>query len=351
MDYAALVELIGFDIIFLGLLTLLTCYIARTLWRVSRSSECLVAFRKGWEQYCDYLEGCVQRHKGEEGPGKAEQTEKDKADETDASTKRPARATQLIGMLLMASVLGMVINIVGDRLLDSDVFVRTIPFIWSDVRENKETKKEERRWWPCVTWHPEDAIKYDALKAVSNLYNDQKDTFQANHKITKAECDNWDEGSEGESGKEAAIYQKGESHAKELFQRAYAWTLSSNNTSVQAALRYEYLVIKVLRTLFASSIILLLVAIFGPWRRAAVLRLLGAKIETPLAAKIKAWVICVLLFSLPFLFLALWSTQSKRYDKKVFHAYILMAKDNDNDVLKLSPGATPSPTPPTQNGK
>jgi hypothetical protein len=31
MDYSALIELVGFDIIFLGLLTLLTCYVAREL--------------------------------------------------------------------------------------------------------------------------------------------------------------------------------------------------------------------------------------------------------------------------------------------------------------------------------
>lgn len=145
MDYAALIELVGFDIIFLGLLTILTCYVGRELWTAPRSSDCLKAFNGGWEKYKSYLQGCIEETEDCQPPG--------------SSTTRPPRAAQLIGMLLMASLLGMVINIVGDRLLDNDMFVRNIPFVWPEFRENKQTKTTALRWWPCVTWHPENAIK------------------------------------------------------------------------------------------------------------------------------------------------------------------------------------------------
>jgi hypothetical protein len=331
MDYTAVIELVGYDIIFLGLMTLLTCYVGWELWHAPSASKSLTAFGDGWEKYKSYLQGCLEKPED--------------CATTVNSTPRPPRAAQLIGMLLMASVLGMVINIIGDRMLDSDLIVRNIPFVWPEYNKNGGIGFE---YWPSETWHPEDAIKYDALKSVGNLYtNPRKNEFQAWHKTKDpqdakckdpgvSDCREWN----------TKGYEEKEDYAKELFQRAYASVLSSDNKPIQSVLRYEYLAIKVLRTLFASSIILLLIAVFGPWRRSIWRRLRKREEETDQSqreSKIRTVLTPVLLLALPLLFLALWSTQSKRYDKKIFHAYLMLSKDDD--VLKAPPDSTPAPTP------
>lgn len=315
MDYAAFIELVGFDIIFLGLLTLLTCYIARELWRKGWPSKTFEAIACGWRDYKNYLQGCL---------GSSEEQ------------KTTARAAQLIGMLLMASLLGMVINIMADRLLDNDA-VRYIPVVWPKYNE----KEGKYNLWPCETWHPEDAIKYDALKSSLKLYTDKESSkLRALHKIEDPQnggCDDW----------QSDLYQKGEEHVKELFQRAYSLTLSEENKPVAAMLRYEYLAVKILRTLLGISIILLLAALCGLSRK-IILRRLGIEeeIHSELThpSPIKATIALVLLFSLPLLFLGLWSTQSKRYDKKLFHAYFMLAKDKDKEVMWGTPEPSLSPS-------
>lgn len=321
MDYAAVIELIGFDIILLGLLTLLACYIGRQLWS-NKGATCLYAFRKGWANYTKYLQGCL------DSPGPAD-------DCSDKTASRTARASQMIGVLLMAGLFGMVINIIGDRMLDSDLIrFLPVPPIW--VKADAGQLKLSR--WPCEGWQPEDAIKTDALKAVSSLYLEADNAaFKAGHLIpgksteTKTVC-SWSEKS----------YESQEAHAKEFFQHAYAWALASKNEQVLSALRYEYLVIKVLRTLFAISTFLLLIALCGRWRKTlwdTGRNGIWGELKNPRS------IIGVLILLLsPFLFLTLWSTQSKRYDKKVFHAYLVLA-DNKDAVLHYPAQAQPSPAP------
>lgn len=318
MDYGALIELIGFDIFLIGLLTILSCYVGLSLWTLDKASDCSRAFETGWNDYKSYLQGCI-----------------DPSVECDglAPPARPARISQLIGMLLMAALLGMVINLVGDRLLDTDSFVKNIPvpFVLSEKKNESTTVSEYKL--SLGYWQPEDAIKVEALKSVKNLPLDHEVKDIAKKLFLK-------------ENKTPEELEKLEDSAKALFQHANAVALSSNNTQILTLLRYELLVVKVLRTLFTISLILLFIALLGLGRRNLqwVIALKGKKpLRLPrfdFKQSVAGLAGLALVIFLPFLFLTLWSHQSKRYDKKVFHAYTALSGGKDTVVYPL-----PTPAP------
>lgn len=259
MEYAALIEFIGFDIVFLGLLTLLASCVAWELWK-STPTEAFGAFASGWRCYQDHLGGNL-----------------------DSDTKRSKRS--LISMLLMAGLLGMLVNVAADRLLDTRTSL----------------------------WSSEDEIKRKAVKAIA------ENLVAAGH--AKVYLDN----------------HKSEEGAKELLQHAYASTLSSDSERLVSMLRYEYVAVKVLRVLFMEATLLFFVAIFGPWRR---------RLSQGNFTKARFWrataQLCLLL-ALPILCLTLWSAQSKRYYKKIVHSYLVLAKDKDV-VMSDKPASNPAPS-------
>ena len=259
MDYGALIEFIGFDIIFLGLLTLLASCVTGQLWK-STPAEAMGAFASGWRCYQKYLGGSL-----------------------DSETKRSKRS--LISMLLMAGLLGMVVNIAADRLLDTRTGL----------------------------WSSEDELKCKAVNAVAEnlVAAGRTKVYLGNHKTKE--------------------------RAKELLQHAYVSTLSSDNERLVAMLRYEYVAVKVLRVLFLETTLLFLVALFGPWRR---------RLGQGNFGKARFWrsagQLC-LLSALPILCLTLWSAQSKRYYKKIVHSYLVLAKDKDV-IMSEKPASHPAPS-------
>jgi hypothetical protein len=368
MDFMALVEFIGFDIIFLGLLTILVCYVLRALWLSPAPFDLFSAAEQGWTDYRNYLQGCF-----------------DPADDCEpggAARSRTSRTAQLVGMLLMAALLGMVVNVMGDRMLDSDLIVRNIPVppVWYDDDDWHTWSLTKYNFLHPARvpsfWMPEDAIKTDALKSVGKLYTSEGIKNVIKNHLTD------------------------EDSAKALYQHAYARVMSIDNKPVVNALRYEYLAVKVLRVGLVELTVLLLVALikllkelinFGRTltgrRRAAVPAYEpageawsdeatlateqaagGATVaashierkattETPAinsngalktgrARLARVILSLVLLCLMPLLFLKLWSAQSKRYDKKVLHTYLTLLADGKDVVLEPSPkpGLTPTPT-------
>ncbi|HEX5718909.1 MAG TPA: hypothetical protein VF179_22295 [Thermoanaerobaculia bacterium] len=259
MDYGALIEFVGFDIIFLGLLTLLACCVTWQLWK-STPDETIDAFASGWRDYQEHLR-CL-----------------------DSDTKHSKRT--LVGMLLMAALLGMLVNITGDRLLDTEELVTNIPI-------------------PGF-WSSEDEIKLEAVKTIA------KDLVAAGH--SKAYLDN-------HNNKDAA---------QDLLQHAHVFTLSSDSERVVSMLRYEYIVVKVLRVLFLEATLLFFVAVCGPWMRYLLLK---PRRKLGRAGFWRATLQLCLLLALPYLFLMLWSDQSKRYYKKVVYSYLVLA-----DKIDVKPG-------------
>jgi hypothetical protein len=133
-------------------------------------------------------------------------------------------------------------------------------------------------------------------------------------------------------------HSKDKDAAQELLQHAYVLALSSDSERVVSMLRYEYIVVKVLRVLFLEATLLFFVAVCGPWMRHLLLkprRKLGP------AGFWRAIRQLCLLLALPFLFLMLWSDQSKRYYKKVVYSYLVLADKNDA-IMSHEPTSNPA---------
>jgi len=106
-------------------------------------------------------------------------------------------------------------------------------------------------------------------------------------------------------------------------------------------LRYEYIVVKVLRVLFLEATILFFVAVCGPWRRRLPQVFRESHSNFNAARFWRATGQLCLLLALPIFFLMLWSVQSKRYYKKIIHSYLVLAEDNDV-VISHEPSSNPA---------
>jgi hypothetical protein len=298
-------ELIGFDILFLGGITLAAWCIAAELWSDPRlSAAACVSCRKRIHEFL--------------GGGEA-------------------TAYRYVVLLLGAALIGMIINLTADRLLDQDSIVHGLPTLhwppWHNVNYG---------------WKAEDELKVEGAKSLGGLTTSSDVAkILRNHSIPpqapaiSAEAAVPEGPAKGPDSKSAALSADRKPHdatyyrIKDFMQHAYAAVEKADNGKLVPGLRYEFLVLKVLRVLLLLVLVLyavMLIRIAAPVTRRKTLARLVSLLSATLCA-----------FLLSQLLLWLWSQQSMRYYRRVIHAYVVVAATEDRALLDIPPASPPNP--------
>jgi hypothetical protein len=188
-------------------------------------------------------------------------------------------------LLFGAALIGMVINLTADKVLDKEEWLDRFP--------------------PPGRWHDEDYWKLQAVKEAVTLAAEPKVTH-----IIRNHSDN--------------VYS-----AKSFIQHAYPAVQKQQNSNVLTGLRYEFLVVKVLRVFLLLVVgLYVLMILRAGWviieKRKFRDRWLGLLLAT------------ILTLCLYVLLMWLWTQQSRRYYKKLVHSYIVLAASEDNSLLATS---------------
>jgi hypothetical protein len=127
--------------------------------------------------------------------------------------------------------------------------------------------------------------------------------------------------------------------SKQFFQRAYVTMLASGKPNVTSMLRFEFLVLRLLRVLFVCSGALALVVLgrfiyaLHQWEEG---KLEGYKKKPESGIIEKRALVVACLFALAFACLCLSGEQQSRYCKKLCHAYLALPA-NDREAYSLEP--------------
>jgi hypothetical protein len=138
---------------------------------------------------------------------------------------------------------------------------------------------------------PDDTIKQKAFQNVAGEWTNAWDCVKHAHAAAK------------QSTEDPTTH-----HAKELYQDAYLRVLASDKQDVKSSLARDELMLKLFRVLLVLTLLLSLFAFGTLWRSHLIQRLAMA---------------LALAFTC-FVLLYLWSTQSRHYYKRVFHAYAMI---------------------------
>jgi hypothetical protein len=256
MEFAALAEFIGFDIIFIGILTVIVARVGLQLWQQesnTRPGLCAVALKE-----CGKLFG--------------------------ESTKQTA------GILIIAALAGMTANFAADRLLDSGLLK------WARLPEIEWDTKWE---FNCGPPAEEDWVKVWALCEVLG----KEVPTRAEMKILGKDSPTPEERKVLETI--TGLFKQ----AKIFFREGLATVLQSGSDALASSLRAEFLAVRVFRVLFLYALLLMLATLVATLRK------------WPKGQIVRSFATVLALLCLAYLSLWCWGHQSKRYYKKLGHAY------------------------------
>jgi len=191
-------------------------------------------------------------------------------------------------ILMLAAAGGMVLDGVAHRVVD-----------WEESKElniNNLFKFDV----------PDDRIKRNAFYAVASTTTDVWD--KCDPKRTK-------------DASRGANEQWATRQAKELYQEAYLRILDSDKKDIKSSLARDELLLKLFRVMFVLSGLLFMITLGTVWRSHKKQRL-----EVALTLGLAT-----------FLFLYLWSAQSRHYYKRVFHAYAIIVQKGDQKIAGFLP--------------
>jgi hypothetical protein len=296
-----LVELVGFDILFLGLLMTLTFCVADAVWRGDPPGR--FSFAVCGTRMCSLFrcaaEKLAPRSADADRPAE-KQGMAGGARTAEVTTSRSQRVLEFAGIMVAAALSGMLVNLLADKLLDEPRAVGWVPpscFAW-----------QGDDGWP-KPWKEEDALKWEALRDVGRLVTvPGVRTTIRNHTADEKASKAW-------------------------FQHAYAAVHSAENgASVLTVLRYEFLAVKVLRVLLLVSVLLYLSAI-ASLIYAMLSPAAQSGRERDLWLLVVAWTVGIFIVSA--ILMWLWTAQSKRYYKKLAHAYIALCATKDGTLSEV----------------
>jgi hypothetical protein len=294
-------ELIGFDILFLGGITLVAWCIAAELWSDPRLTAAA----------CVSCRTRIHNFLGGDGAG----------------------TYRYVVLLFGAALIGMIINLTADRLLDQEDIVHHLPMLhWSSSHELK------------AGWKAEDELKVEGATSLGGLTTSPNvGNILKNHAIPPqapavsvaaafpTATPDVVNSANNVMGAGRKRHDDNFYRIKDFFQHAYAAVEKADNGKLVPGLRYEFLVVKVLRVLSLLVFVLytvLVIRIASPVPSKKTIERLISLVSATLCA-----------FLLLQLLLWLWSEQSKRYYRRVLHAYVVVAATEDKTLLEVpAPG-------------
>lgn len=345
MEFAALAEFIGFDVIFIGILTVLAARAGVRLWDDWSSPFGLC---KGAIADCENLFG---------EPDKQNESEKqNKPGKQNEPGKQTKSAKSVVGVLVLAAVAGMIANFVADQILDSGMLKR-LPLLELDwktesettsptptptptavpaqvpaalVLEKPETKCEAKSKTKSETTSERKGLRAeeDWIKAsvFCNIANDDPKLLTG--KVTREEfCEGCNALKQREELPSVLMKprKKAIDEGQRFFREALAKTQQSGSAALVGSLQAELLVVRVFRVLFLYSVLLMLVSCVtvasADWRKPGTTPSWSA-FRTLLALAVAAY-FC----------LWGWAYQSKRYYKKLGQAYITVASQRSGALF------------------
>jgi hypothetical protein len=189
-------------------------------------------------------------------------------------------------ILILAAVAGIVLDGVAHRVVDYDA-------------EKGPTFGEMIKFAM-----PDDVIKREAFEAAAAPWTDS-----------------WDRGDK-DNAKRGPSERWATRQAKELYQDAYLRVLDSGKQDIKTALARDELLLKLFRVMLVLTSLLALFALGTAWK----------------PHRAQRFALLLLFAFASVLFLYLWSTQSRHYYKRVFHAYALIdGKTPPTGFLPKSP--------------
>ena len=342
--YQKALEAIGFDIILIGALFILTVFIVQEL---GKPESPFLAFYRGWQRFCEYFGLNTQAN----------------ADSTSVLATVKAVGSGM-AVLLLAAGAGMTLDAFAHRVLDvkpslpesrpgleladqhtanappefrscdGSCFLQEIKFAWPQDEIKREAFDATAATW-TNTWHPKLKIflkdEQDPAESPAtcrgprelflNSYADAKSSDTA-EKFQKL-CANDQKHVLEFLQRLAKLRKLEERQAKELYQQAHLRILDSGKTEIKTDLSRDELVAKLFRVMFVLTVILFLAALLTIKA--------GGKGQIGARAAMAG-----LLVGIGLVFIYSWSQQSRHYYKKVYHAYSIIEPDR-TAFVPLSP--------------
>lgn|GEM_PF-3616654 len=310
MNIASLLEFIGFDVLFIGILTFVVARIGVRLWNHESCRDLCVSTIND----CGNLFGGSRTTDGAPFSSEISPPPSPTPAVTPTATPSPtptpaptpagtatppaAPTLQIAGILVIAAVIGMTANFMADELLDSGM-LRWVPLL-----EIKADSKWELKRGPPAE---EDAVKLRVLAGLVEkgvLKPSEREAFS--DEFLKRH----------ENNKEPKEATKDLDEAKAFFQTALVSVLrQSSSDAAVASLRAEFMVVRVFRVLFLYSLVLV-VSTFT----AGVIHVMWPLTRPRKQMMSRSVVAVVWLLFLSYLFLWSWAYQSKRYYKKLAYS-------------------------------
>jgi hypothetical protein len=312
-DTSQLIELIGFDILFMGLITALTFSLARSL-----------VFTPPWNAWNGAKDG-ARRFLGH-------------------VSSKPF--VTLIALVFCAAGVGHVLTVLSDELLDGGTLISKRGFPYIPPLDDLEPK----RWGGH--WMEEDLLKAQALEDVESRLNGA-DHIQD---VLRQRLAKYPEGLDVRSIRDLTPEELEEvqlDDVKGFFQHVKATVEARGNERVLADLRRGLTSLKLLSTFFFDALVLLVAFLVGLARWLGSRRGAGERAPTVRVdrkERLRRFALSLWWGMLLWLCvggtLRLWTEHTVSWHKRLLHAYVVIAADGDPVVGIQAPAWTStSPTP------
>lgn len=307
MEFAALAEFIGFDVIFIGILTMLAASAGERLWNVHGTTPLSLC--------TGALEDCRNLF--------------------------AESAKRIASILILAAVAGMIANFAADQILDSGMlkWVLLPELGWKTESEKKSHKKPEMEFGAksaaeCETKSEtnsemkglraeEDWIKASVFCKIAKD-DPEKVTLKVSPEEFRKGCDALKQKKQL-CDCEMEWRKKAINEGQRFFREALATLLDSGSAPLVGSLQAELLVVRVFRVLFVYSLLLMILSYVAPvsvwWRKPEARRWWPSAVTF------------VALAAAAYFFLWCWGYQSKRYYKKLGQAYITVAPQRNGALF------------------